>query len=43
MAQRTRPLGLRARERIAAPRVAEVKVEGKKKKKIRGRLSPKIM
>jgi len=36
------PLGGRAVERIATPRVAGVKVEGKKRKKIRGRLSPKI-
>ena len=35
MAQRTRPLGWRVRERIAAPRVAGVKVEGNKEKDTR--------
>ena len=33
MAQRTRPLGWRAVERMAAPWVAGVKVEGKKIKR----------
>jgi hypothetical protein len=43
MAQRTRLLEWRPVERIAAPRVVGVEVEGKKRKKIRERLSPKIM
>jgi len=33
MTQRTRPLGYRAVEWIAAPRVVGVEVEGKKKKR----------
>jgi len=43
MASRTHPWGKRAVKRIAAPLVAGVEVEGKKMKKIQGRLSPKIM
>ena len=43
MASRTRPGGKRAVKRLAAPWVAGVEVEIKKKKKIRGRLSPQIM
>ena len=40
MAQRTRPLGYRDVERIAAPWVVGVKVEIKKKKRYVDELSP---
>ena len=43
LAHKTRSWVKRAIEGIAAPWIAGVEVEVKKKKKIRGRLSPKIM